>query len=172
MDTPPSPPFVRLAQTADRSRLAEIHVVGWRWAYRGLVSDTELFVDRTVVKGLEFWDRVLTEHPGSALVYDDGLVKGFCLHMACRDQDASGAWEVGALYVEPAFARSGVGAALMAGAEAAARSEGRGQMKLWVLAENPRARSFYEAQGYAPDGVTQVLPEWNDAVELRYSKPI
>jgi len=171
MDTP-LPPFVRLAQSADRSRLAEIHVVGWRWAYRGLVSDTELFVDRTVVQGLDFWDRVLATNPRGALVYDDGIVKGLCLHMACRDQDAPEAWEVGALYVEPAFARSGVGAALVAGAEAAARGEGRGQVKLWVLAENPRARAFYESQGYVPDGVTQVLPEWNDAVELRYTKDL
>lgn len=164
--------LVRLAQSADRSRLAEIHVVGWRWAYRGIVSDQELFVDRTVVKGLEFWDRVLADHPQSALVYDDGLVKGFCLNSPCRDQDASDAWEVGALYVEPAFARLGVGAALLAGAEAAARDQGRGQMKLWVLADNPRARSFYEAQGYRADGATQVLPEWNDAVELRYAKAL
>lgn len=164
------PPLVRLAQGTDRSRLAEIHVVGWRWAYRGIVSDQELFGDRTVVKGLEFWDRVLADHPQSALVYDDGLVKGFCLNFPCRDQDASEAWEVGALYVEPAFARSGVGASLVAGAEAHARDQGRTEMKLWVLAQNPRARSFYEAQGYQADGTSQVLPEWNNAVELRYTK--
>lgn len=169
MDQPPSSP-VRPAQVTDRSRLAEIHVVGWRWAYRGIASDHELFVDRTVVKGLEFWDRILDQNSQGALVYDDGVVKGFCLHSSCRDQDAPGSWEVGALYVEPVFARSGVGAALLAGAEAAARNQGRGVMKLWVLADNPRARSFYEAQGYAPDGARQVLVEWDDAEELRYTK--
>jgi len=163
---------IRPPRSEDLSRLAEIHITGWRHAYRGIVSDRELFVDRTVEKGLVFWKRITSESPERVLVYDDGILKGFALHHPCRDEDAPRAHEVGAIYVEPAFLREGVGASLMAEAERAAREAGRGELKLWVLEANPRARAFYEKVGYGPDGAVKVIEEWNGARELRYSKTL
>ena len=37
-----------------------------------------------------------------------------------------------------------------------ARARGFREMTLWVVDRNTRARSFYEALGFAPDGATKV----------------
>lgn len=164
--------MVRLPRPEDLSRLAEIHVVGWRAAYRGIVSDRELFVDRTVEKGMGFWNRILAETPERVLVFDDGIIKGFCLHHRCRDDDSPGAHEAGALYVEPVFFREGIGTALLTAAEDQGRLAGRAELKLWVLESNARGRAFYERNGYRPDGRVMVLEEWAGARELRYGKTL
>lgn len=38
---------------------------------------------------------------------------------------------------------------------------------LWVLERNPRARAFYERNGFAPDGTTELLPRFENLVEIR-----
>jgi len=164
--------FVRPARPEDLSRLAEIHVYGWRFAYAGLVPDRELWVDRTVEKGLTWWADLVKPPADRALVYDDGLVKGFSLHLPCRDEDAGDAHEIGALYVEPAFLRQGAGRALVGASEEAARHQGRRRLVLWVLEKNRRAVEFYQACGFRPDGARKVLEEWDGAVELRYAKDL
>ena len=44
---------------------------------------------------------------------------------------------------------------------------------LWVLEDNPRARSFYERGGWAPDGARKAEERWGvRAPELRYRKEL
>lgn len=38
---------------------------------------------------------------------------------------------------------------------ALARADGFVRATLWVVSDNPRARRFYEAAGWAPDGTTR-----------------
>jgi len=48
--------MVRKAVVEDLPRIAEIHISGWRFAYKGILSDIELFKNRIVIrafKGLE-----------------------------------------------------------------------------------------------------------------------
>ena len=114
--------MTRPAHAEDAVRLAEIHVSGWRHAYRGIVPDQELFVTRTVSKSLVFWERLLAENPASVVVFDDGVVKGFCIHGPCRDVDAFVDWEIQAIYVQPEFLGQGVGTALLVPVEQAAKT--------------------------------------------------
>lgn len=66
-----------------------------------------------------------------------------------------------------------MGAALMDHAIAELAASGFGAAVLWVLAENPVARSFYAKGGWTPDGV-----ERDDALgevvlhEVRYARPL
>ena len=46
----------------------------------------------------------------------------------------------------------GAGPALMAAALEAMRASGFGAASLWVLDDNPRARRFYEREGWTADG--------------------
>ncbi len=45
---------------------------------------------------------------------------------------------------------SGAGSALMAAVIAALRANGFAAAHLWVLEDNPRARRFYEREGWSP----------------------
>jgi ribosomal protein S18 acetylase RimI-like enzyme len=80
---------------------------------------------------------------------------GFVTFGGSRDDDAEGLGEVYALYVDPERHRSGVGRMLMAEARDRLAEAGFGEAILWVLDGNDRARSFYEREGWSPDGATR-----------------
>ncbi|MBB6476558.1 GNAT family N-acetyltransferase [Sphaerisporangium rubeum] len=83
----------------------------------------------------------------------DGAVVGWVVTGPCRDVGATGLdGEIYALYVAPAMIGTGVGRELVRHVIARARSAGLESMYLWVLEENHRARRFYEAAGFVPDG--------------------
>lgn len=86
-----------------------------------------------------------TESPAAGLL-------GFC------------AWSgdsLDALYVDPDASGRGIGRRLL---EAAV-----GARRLWVMAANTHARSFYERNGWAASGVTR--PGYPGAPELEYVRP-
>jgi GNAT superfamily N-acetyltransferase len=60
------------------------------------------------------------------------------------------------IFVRPAWQGRRIGAALLAAAEAYARSLGAPKLELNVLAKNAEARRFYEREGYAERVVTLV----------------
>ena len=80
--------------------------------------------------------------------------------------------ELYALYVTPAWWSTGTGRALMASALAALEAERYRRVVLWVLADNARARRFYERAGFAADGGTNILTGLGGVLELRYTRPL
>ena len=56
------------------------------------------------------------------------------------------------IYVQPDVYRRGYGRALFTFAVNRLRENGYSKIYLWVLEENRRARSFYEAMGYVCQG--------------------
>jgi len=44
--------MIRTAKYDDIPRIAEIQICGWRFAYRGLISDYELLSQRLVIKSI------------------------------------------------------------------------------------------------------------------------
>ena len=86
---------------------------------------------------------------------------------------AGRAGEVGelyALYVTPAWWSAGAGRALMGSVLAALEAERYRRVVLWVLADNARARRFYDRAGFAPDGGTNILTGLGGVLEVRYSR--
>ena len=81
---------------------------------------------------------------------DEGeRVVGFASAGASRDTDGEG--ELYAIYALPEAWGGGAGRALMHAALEALREEGFDTATLWVLEDNPRARRFYEREGWALD---------------------
>jgi ribosomal protein S18 acetylase RimI-like enzyme len=80
--------------------------------------------------------------------------------------------ELYALYVAPAWWSAGVGRALMGSALAALGEARYLRVVLWVLADNVRARRFYERAGFVPDGATNVLASLGGVLEVRYVRDI
>jgi ribosomal protein S18 acetylase RimI-like enzyme len=78
---------------------------------------------------------------------EDGVVVGF-VALTFVDKPWGLSCEVGTLVVERARRGRGHGAALMAAAEARARSEGAKGMRVEVLEGNQQARAFYHRLGY------------------------
>jgi len=165
-------------QLSDISRVAEIHTFGWRYAYRGIVSDEHLFNVMSVTKRIERLTEIFSasEKEGSwsgsdNFVYDDGILKAFLAVGPGRDEDKPHAFELGGIYVDPCLQGQGIGKALVAHCEKIAAERGYNEIFLWTFDKNTAARTFYEKLGYTHDGVTQIVEPYG-ATGVRYVKSV
>jgi GNAT superfamily N-acetyltransferase len=127
-------------------------------------------LDAMPVDGERWRNRLDLPPPGwtTVVAEDEGVVVGFASVGPSRDEEGIG--ELYAIYVDPAAWSTGVGRALMEEAEARLVSEYDAAF-LWVLEENPRARSFYERAGWTPDGARKAEERFGvRAPEVRYRK--
>lgn len=162
---------IRLVDADDIPRVAEIHIFGWRCAYRGIISDDILFNKRSVAECITRWheERVYNKE-SETYVYDDGIVKAFLTIGRSRDKDKPNAFELWGIYVDPSFKRQGIGKQLVTFCENKAKERGFKEIILHVLEKNKNSRKFYEKMGYKTDGMRVFLDEIN-AFEIRYVKP-
>ena len=169
---------VRRAEPADAARIAEIHVRSWQTSYQGLIPQDYL-------DGLDpahrrdRWAESLEQadwsRGGILVVADDaGYVAGFASVHASRDEDAAAdVGEVQAIYLSPGCCGRGLGRELMTAAVGHLATVGYGQVTLWVLTSNARARRFYEAAGLRPDGAVKVDDGRGFALsEVRYRRSL
>jgi len=68
---------------------------------------------------------------------------------ALRHYPAENTWYLGLMLLDPTFRAQGHGAALYVAFETWAAAQGADKIMLAVIAANPRAASFWEAQGFA-----------------------
>ena len=157
--------MIRPATPEDAEAVAGVHVESWRAAYKHLFSEQQL-AGLSVTERAEIWRR------RPPLVADlDGEVIGFVSVGASHDADADG--ELHAIYVRPDQWGTGAGRALMVAGEAKLRELGHVAAVLWVFEDNPRARRFYEAAGWATDGSQQLAEIFGlSARAIRYSKQL
>jgi GNAT superfamily N-acetyltransferase len=148
---------IRAAGVKDARQIAVVHVRSWQGAYRGLLPQAYLDgLDPAQRVGR--WERSLAEADEAStgvLVADaGGTVLGFVAYSPSRDGDAdpSRVGEVGAIYLLPSAWGKGVGRQLVDAALLRLAGAGFDWVTLWVLDSNIRARRFYEAGGWVPDG--------------------
>ena len=168
--------LVRPAVPADADAIGEVHVAGWRAAYRGQLPDV-LLDGLSVEDRRSTWRRRLEPPTRSAVWVGTlgGRVVGFASTGPAADPDLDPArvTELFALYLLPACWGQGVGFALHGAVLARARADAREALTLWVLRTNARGGAFYERQGWRPDGAEQRKP-FRDVLldEVRYRRPV
>ena len=144
---------------------------GWQVAYRHIFPVAELTQGGFIQ--LERWRARLADPPpgwATFVAERDDAVVGFAAVGPSRDERGIG--ELYAIYVEPAAWSTGAGRALIERGEEQLRDEYR-EATLWVLEDNPRARTFYERAGWLPDGARKVEERWGvRAPEVRYRKEL
>jgi ribosomal protein S18 acetylase RimI-like enzyme len=161
----------RTAGPADADAIAFVHVETWKLAYRGQVPDDYLdglSVDERAGRWRQLFAE--TSPPAEVLVAEEDAVVGFASIVASRDEDAGAATgEVAAVYLLPTHWDRGIGRELLLLAVGRLAAAGFETATLWVLASNARARRFYEAAGWSPDGTEQLTRIGGvDLPELRY----
>jgi ribosomal protein S18 acetylase RimI-like enzyme len=148
---------IRPATSDDAPALATVHVRGWQWAYQGQVPDAYLEqLGQTLSERIRARRTQLERLPSDYRCWvaeQGGQVVGFASTRPSADDDAAPlTGEVLALYLAPEAVGQGIGRTLFDYTVADFRQRGFRQATLWVLASNARARRFYEAAGWAPDG--------------------
>ena len=140
---------VRRARAGDAAALGEIHVRTWQAAYEH-VFGAERLAGMRAARRTQQWRRWLADGV-DAWVFEaeDGAVVGFVWIGDSREAVDEG--ELFAIYVLPESWGSAAGRELMAVGRAALRAAYPTSI-LWVLEDNPRARRFYEREGWELDG--------------------
>lgn len=164
---------IRRAVYADAPRLAEIHIMGWRNAYRGIVKDDYLFGRMRVEKGIARFRTMLAEGTEETYVAEaEGIAYAFMTIGDSRDADRGrDSFELWGIYADPFLMRAGAGSALLAFCESEAEKRERREILIWCFEKNPIGRAFYEKHGYVPEGKSQVIEFFGEA-EMRYVKAL
>ncbi|WP_033279380.1 GNAT family N-acetyltransferase [Streptomyces sp. NRRL F-525] len=149
---------IRPMTLADCDRVSEIRVLGWQFAYRGLMPQP--FLDAlSAAADAERRRARFAESDGSVLnlvaSVGDEIIGWAALgpyrEGELRTEDA----ELYALYLDPKHVGTGAGRALMQEALRRAAALGHDHVYLWVVRGNARARRFYERAGFRADGVEE-----------------
>ena len=165
--------MIRKALVNDSSRLAEIHVFGWRCAYNEFISMEHLINKMTVKSREEKWIDILTETKESNVTYvyeENNIVKGFMTIGDCRDEDKTiETFELWGIYIDPLFQRQCVGSKLVSHCEAEAITKRKKEIVLWVFEKNKNSIKFYNKMGFEFDGKVKLLDYFNEN-EIRMCK--
>jgi GNAT superfamily N-acetyltransferase len=166
---------IRPATPADAGAIAAVTVRGWQAAYRGIFPDD--FLDGLNEDARETGWRAMLESDVEGrmpawVAERDGRVIGFVSSGPPRDEDVPlPAAEVYALYVLPEAWRGGAGTALLTTTVDHWLARDAATLVLWVFEANVRARSFYEAAAWSPDGARQPIEIAGIvATEVRYRR--
>jgi histone acetyltransferase HPA2/related acetyltransferase len=175
---------IRPAAPNDAQAVARIRVLGWRFAYQGLISqdyldslsiaeDTERMCGylSQLPQNLPPNNLASVQGPNDAekrsfmLAVRDDVVLGFC-HFSAAPNNADRVeratpggtmnGRLHSLYIDPDALGQGIGHALMNHALSTFTAWGCERATLWVLEGNSRAVSFYERQGWQLTGDTKV----------------
>ena len=142
---------IRRARLEDATAIAGVHVRTWQSAYEHVFGAERLAgIDTAGREGTA--RRFATDADYDAFVAaDDGRIIGF---VACgsAEEEAEPRRELFAIYVLPEAWGSTAASGLMHAALDAMRGRGAAEAILWVLDDNPRARRFYEREGFSVVG--------------------
>jgi GNAT superfamily N-acetyltransferase len=141
---------IRRARLDDAAAIAEVHVRTWQAAYEHVFGAERLAgIDVAGREGLA--RRFAADDEYDAFVAEeDGRIVGF---VACGlAEEEADQRELFAIYVLPDSWGSTAASGLMRAALDAMRARGAPDAMLWVLDDNPRARRFYEREGWRADG--------------------
>ena len=167
--------MIREATVQDCPRMAEIHVFGWRCAYRNFISPDFLFNKLTVKKREEKFLGFLSDKNNDDKTYvfeEDSIVKAFMTIGNCRDEDKNdAAFELEGIYVDPLFQRKKIGTRLVDFCREEAVRKNKREITLWVFAKNSDSINFYTKMGFDVDGKTKLMELFNE-MAIRMSKKI
>jgi GNAT superfamily N-acetyltransferase len=152
---------VRPARVEDAAKIAAVHVASWQAGYRGLIPQDYLDgldPDVWTTRRARRLEQIDWSRDGCLVVADDaGELTGFTHVGPTRDDaDPAVVGEVYAIYLAPEAWGKGLGRELMTAALAQLANCGYSEATLWVLTTNERARRFYQAAGFEPDGAVKV----------------
>lgn len=160
---PASPATLRRATLRDASACASVHHTSWKETYSALLPASH-WDDDTLERRTASWKRWLSRGTEVTVAVVDGRIVGFAMTGRGRQvggHEAVRARELYSLYVLAAHHGSGVGQRLL---DAVLSPETPAQ--LWVAERNPRARRFYERNGFLADGA-RFVDEQLDFAEVR-----
>jgi ribosomal protein S18 acetylase RimI-like enzyme len=140
---------LRRATPDDAAGIAAVRVDGWRSTYRGIMPDA--YLDGMKLEdSIAHWSKILAAGSDRICVFvaeSEGEIVGFASGMLLSEAKLEMDAELSAIYLKPAFQRSGLGRRMVQEVAKACSSHGAGSLLAWVIAANQAARGFFEGLG-------------------------
>ena len=159
-----TPSFViREPTPADVPALVRVHVETWRSSYSDLLP-VGFFTEQFTAGRTRMWTNITSNpRPDRRLRVAEleGTVIGFALAGSPEDATSPRPLQLYSIYVDLENHGTGAGQALLDAVL------GDSPAVLWVAERNPRARAFYERNGFRLDGERQIEAATPDLVEVR-----
>tara|TARA_R110000868_G_scaffold6370_3_gene36382 strand:- start:154 stop:639 length:486 start_codon:yes stop_codon:yes gene_type:complete len=151
----------RAARLDDAEELAAVHTQSWQETYTGLFSENAWSAESRVRREA-MWNVLLTDDDTTSVVAEvDGAIIGFAHAEHNRDEPNLPAEELKMIYVLASAHGTGAGQALIDAALGGAPAS------VWVLEQNPRARTFYAKNRFMRDGTVREMDFNPNIRELR-----
>ena len=157
------------AALSDVPEIADLFLQCWHISYSEVLSQ-KARDSMDLEAATELWSKALSANLDRktflALENDDFIG----VFRVGSDPKLSQRGHLFSLYVSPSFAGKGYGKRLLEKSIEETRSEGFGEMSLWVFNDNTIAKSLYSKYGFAETGEQRTTPEWN-ALEVEMVNP-
>lgn len=157
---------VRPARAAEAADIARVQAIAWRTAYRALLP-ADVLDTWDEDAAAETWRAAVVTPPTPGhlvlVALEGSAVVGFAaLGPAERiDGETAGPTtalsDITTLLVEPRWGRRGHGSRLLAAVVDLARSQGVGELRIWLPEADAVSGAFFESAGWAPDGWARTL---------------
>ena len=132
----------------DRCAISRVYEKSWKFAYKGMIPQDYL---DSIPEGR--WVKTVDSPGWNTLVMLEGKqIIGTSSYCASRFDDWKDYGEIISIYFLPEYMGKGYGRSLLQAAVDKLAEMGCRDVLLWVLAENKRARRFYEKAGFSPSG--------------------
>ncbi|WP_318842930.1 GNAT family N-acetyltransferase [Myceligenerans pegani] len=155
---------LRIARVADAGAVARVHHTTWVTAY-GELLPAEFWETHTLAERTRGWQRSLMRGLAPTLAEVDGKAVGFAHASRARAQhrvEPVRETQLWMLYVLDDHHGTGVGQALLDAVVPPGTP-----CQLWVAEDNPRARRFYERNGFTVEGARITDDSFANITELR-----
>ena len=159
---------IRRAQPGDEAALAYIQTESWKAGFRDILPPDTLARFTQLDRVTAMYRRSLAPDQGIGyLLCVDGEPHCIAWWDKSREADMPEYAELICLHSLPNRWRQGFGSKMMDAVLRDIREAGYSKVMLWVFTDNSRARGFYEAQGFAPNGK---IKTGFDAEEICYER--
>ncbi len=146
---------IELGAPGSEEIFARIQTESWKAAFRDILTPEVLENATQLPKAVAMYRRLLEQHIGHGYLL---RVQGSPHCIAWWDKSRDGAdfgAELICIHSLPDRWGKGYGTRMMEAVLADMKKAGFSKATLWVFAENHRARRFYEANGFLPNGITK-----------------
>ncbi|AWN54830.1 MULTISPECIES: GNAT family N-acetyltransferase [unclassified Methylobacterium] len=137
---------IRRARDQDAGMLSEIFDAAWREAYQGIIPGVAL--DRMLARrGPRWWRSTIGRNRPLVVLELGESVIGYVSYGRCRDRGLKAEGEIDEIYLAPTYQGLGYGTRLFRAVRNDLADRDVRRVAVWSLAENDRARDFYERMG-------------------------
>ena len=148
---------IRRAKPSDARMLAVVFEAAWREAYQGVIPGVarEKFIAK---RGPDTWRAMIGRGRGLAAMESGDTVVAYASYGRARERSLRAEGEIDEIYVMPEYQGVGLGSRLFRAVRNDLADHGLTRIGVWVLAENARARAFYErlGGGQGPEAIERV----------------